>query len=212
MYRPNNSAIDDPAMLRHVMAEIGFAALVTPHDEGIEISHVPVVVYEADGETVIETHLARANAHWKLAGARSVLIFQGPQAYVSPSFYPSKRVDGKVVPTWAYIVVHAHGAFEAFNDTEGLGAHLEALTHRHEAGRAEPWTVSDAPVPYVAALKRGIVGLRFRPERLEGKWKVNQHRSAEDRQGTYQGLMQAGEQGVDLAQALASFSAGTAPE
>lgn len=212
MYRPNNSAIDDPATLRHVMTEIGFASLVTPHDEGIEISHVPVVVREEAGETVIETHLARANAHWKLTDARSVLIFQGPQAYVSPSFYPSKQVDGKVVPTWAYIVVHAHGAFEAFNDPEGLGAHLEALTNRHEAGRAEPWAVSDAPVPYVAALKRGIVGLRFRVSRLEGKWKVNQHKSAADRQGTYAGLMQSGEQGVDLAQALGSFPSGSAAE
>lgn len=208
MYRPDNSAIDDPELLGHVMAEIGFAALVTPHDEGIEISHVPVVVRVEGGETVIETHLARANPQWKLAGMRSVLIFQGPQAYISPSFYPSKQVDGKVVPTWAYIVVHAHGTFEAFNDTEGLGAHLEALTNRNEDRRAEPWAVSDAPVPYVAALKRGIVGLRFRPTKVEGKWKVNQHKSAEDQQGTYDGLMQSGEQGVDLAQALASFSSG----
>ncbi|PTQ72653.1 FMN-binding negative transcriptional regulator [Celeribacter persicus] len=205
MYRPNNSAIDDPATLRHVVAEIGFAALVTPHEVGIEITHVPVVVHEEGGQTVIETHLARANPHWKLAGARSVLIFQGPQAYVSPSFYPSKQEHGKVVPTWAYIVVHAHGTFEAFNDAEGLGAHLDALTDRHEVSRAEPWSVSDAPVPYIAALKRGIVGLRFTVERLEGKWKVNQHKSLEDRQGTYAGLMTSGEQGVDLAQALASF-------
>ncbi|TNE70031.1 MAG: FMN-binding negative transcriptional regulator [Rhodobacteraceae bacterium] len=208
MYRPNNSAIDDPEVLRHVMTEIGFAALVTPHEAGIEVSHVPVVVREEGGASVIETHLARANPHWKLAGARSVLIFQGPQAYISPSFYPSKQEHGKVVPTWAYIVVHAHGAFETFNDTEGLGAHLETLTDRHEAGRAEPWSVADAPVPYVAALKRGIVGLRFVAERLEGKWKVNQHKSLEDRQGTYAGLMASGEQGVDLAQALASFPEG----
>lgn len=205
MYRPNNSAIDDPEVLRHVMAEIGFAALVTPHEAGIEITHVPVVVRKENGKTVIETHLARANAHWTLAGAGSVLIFQGPQAYVSPSFYPSKQEHGKVVPTWAYIVVHAHGAFETFEGSEALGAHLKALTDKHEAGRAEPWAVSDAPVPYVAALKRGIVGLRFTVGRLEGKWKVNQHRSLEDRQGTYNGLMASGEQGVDLAQALASF-------
>ena len=209
MYRPNQSAIDDPETLRHAMAEIGFAALVTPHAEGIEISHLPVVLREEAEQTVIETHMARANAHWKLAGARSVLIFQGPQAYVSPSFYPSKQEHGKVVPTWSYIVVHAHGAFETFDGAAELGGHLNALTHRHEAGRAEPWSVADAPVPYIAALKRGIIGLRFVAPRLEGKWKVNQHRSAEDQRGTYEGLMGSGEQGVDLAQALASFSVRT---
>ncbi|SFI53215.1 FMN-binding negative transcriptional regulator [Celeribacter neptunius] len=207
MYRPNNSAIDDPATLRHVMAEIGFAALVTPHEGGIEISHLPFVVRDEDGQTVLETHVARANPHWKLEGTPSAVIFQGPQAYVSPSFYPSKQVDGKVVPTWAYIVTHAHGSFETFNSSEALGAHLNALTDRHETRRAEPWTVADAPVPYIAALKRGIVGLRMVVERLEGKWKVNQHKSPEDQRGTYEGLMGAGEQGVDLAQALASFSA-----
>ncbi|AJE48232.1 FMN-binding negative transcriptional regulator [Celeribacter indicus] len=205
MYRPNRSAIDDPSLLRHAMSEIGFGALVTPHGEGIGITHLPWIVREAEGRTVLEGHVARANGHWRLAGMQSVVIFQGPQAYVSPSFYPSKAEHGKVVPTWAYITVHAHGVFEAFNGGEELHAHLTALTDLHEVGRAEPWAVSDAPVPYLAALKRGIVGLRFVPTRVEGKWKVNQHRSAEDRRGTYEGLMGAGEQGVDLAQALASF-------
>lgn len=205
MYRPNHSAIDDPAMLRHVMAEIGFGALVTPSEDGIEISHLPFVVREEGGQTVLETHVARANAHWKLAGTPSVVIFQGPQSYVSPSFYPSKQVDGKAVPTWAYIVTHAHGTFETFQSAESLGAHLNDLTMRHEAGRAEPWSVSDAPVPYIAALKRGIVGLRMVVGKCEGKWKVNQHRSMADRRGTYDGLMASGEQGVELAQALASF-------
>ncbi|MBU0644948.1 MAG: FMN-binding negative transcriptional regulator [Alphaproteobacteria bacterium] len=207
MYTPNNSAINDPATLAHVMTEISFGALITPTAEGIEISHLPWIVREEGGRVILESHVARPNPHWKLAGAGSVVMFQGPQAYVSPSFYPSKQVDGKVVPTWAYIVVHAHGMFESFNGAEELHAHLRDLTHRHEAGRAEPWAMSDAPVPYLAALKRGIIGLRFTVDRLEGKWKVNQHKSTADRQGSYEGLMASGEQGVDLAQALASFPA-----
>ncbi|MCA0045181.1 FMN-binding negative transcriptional regulator [Celeribacter litoreus] len=207
MYRPNNSAIDDPRVLRSAMDQIAFGALVTPHAEGIEISHVPFVVREENGETILETHVARANPHWKLAGASSVVIFQGPHAYVSPSFYPSKQEHGKAVPTWAYIVVHAHGVFETFSDSAELGAHLNALTDRNEAGREEPWKVADAPAPFVAALKRGIVGMRLTVSKLEGKWKVNQHKSEQDRQGTYEGLMRSGEQGVDLAQALASFPA-----
>lgn len=205
MYRPNNSAIDDPDILRHAVAEIGFGALVTPYEGGIEVTHLPWVLREVAGQVVLESHVARANRHWDLAGQDSVVIFQGPQAYVSPSFYPSKQVHGKVVPTWAYITVHAHGVFETFGGSEELQAHLVGLTDRHEAGREGPWKVSDAPVPYIAALKRGIVGLRMVAPKLEGKWKVNQHRSMQDRQGTMAGLMGEGEQGVDLAQALASF-------
>ncbi len=207
MYRPNNTAIDDPAFLRSAMTELSFGALVTPHTEGIEITHVPWLVREEAGKTYLESHIARANPHWQLAGrGRSVVIFQGPQAYISPSHYPSKQVHGKAVPTWAYITVHAHGSLMAIDDGNWLHAHLAALTNRHEAGRADPWAVSDAPVAYIAALKRGIVGLRVEVARMEGKWKVNQDKSEQDRAGTYHGLMaEGGEQGIDIAQALASF-------
>ena len=204
MYRPQDTAIDDPALLRSVMSEIAFGALVTPHAGGIEITHLPWVVREEAGRTVLEAHVARANPHWQRLGP-SVAIFQGPQAYVSPSFYPSKQEHGKVVPTWAYIAVHAHGTPEAIRDGDWLHVHITALSDRHEAGRPEPWAVSDAPVAYLAALKRGIVGLRMTVDTLEGKWKVNQSKPAADRAGTYEGLMASGEQGVQLAQALASF-------
>ncbi|GAA3870307.1 FMN-binding negative transcriptional regulator [Celeribacter arenosi] len=204
MYRPDSTAIDDPALLRDVMDQISFGALVTSLGGEFEITHLPLLVRYEEGKTVLEGHFARANPHWKMEGP-SVVIFQGPQAYVSPSFYPSKAVHGKVVPTWAYIVVHAHGHFETVQDGAWLQAHISALSDRHEAAQSKPWSVSDAPVAYLAALKRGIVGFRFTVDRLEGKWKVNQHKSSQDRQGTYDGLMASGEQGQDLAQALASF-------
>lgn len=204
MYRPDQTAIDDPAFLRAAMQEIGFAALITPNGDAMEISHIPWVVREEGGATVLEAHLARANSHWKHAGP-STVIFQGPHAYVSPSFYPSKQVHGKAVPTWAYIAVHAHGHFETIEDGAWLANHISDLSDMHEAKRAAPWAVSDAPVAYIAALKRGIVGVRFHVTRLEGKWKVNQNKSAQDREGTYAGLMESGDAGVDLAQALASF-------
>lgn len=208
MYRPKSTAIDDPDLLRAAMAEISFGALVTPHAAGMEITHVPWLVHVEEGRTFLESHVARANPHWQLAGqGGSVVIFQGPNAYISPSHYPSKQVHGKVVPTWAYITVHAHGTLTAIRDGDWLHRHVTDLSNRHEAGRAEPWTVSDAPVAYIAAMKRGIVGLRMEVTRMEGAWKVNQDKSEQDRAGTYHGLMGEGrEQGVEIAQTLASFA------
>ncbi|WP_417259279.1 FMN-binding negative transcriptional regulator [Celeribacter sp.] len=210
MYRPDQTGIDDPSVLRAAMHEVSFGALVTPHAEGIEITHVPWLVREEGGKTYLESHIARPNPHWKLAGqGQSVVMFQGPHAYISPSFYPSKQIHGKAVPTWGYIVAHAHGTFEAIQDGDWLGAHLAALTQRHEAGRAAPWAVSDAPVAYIAALKRGIVGLRFEVARMEGKWKINQNKSEQDRSGTYSGLMaEGGDMARDLAEALEFFPKG----
>jgi transcriptional regulator len=185
------------------------AALVTPHADGIEVTHAPVVVQDEGGQIAFEMHVARGNPHWKRAdgGLRSVAIFQGPHAYVSPSFYPSKREHGKVVPTWAYIVVHAHGVLETMRDPERLMRHLEQLTHANEKLRSVPWQVSDAPEPYLESMMRGIVGMRFTVERLEGAWKFNQHKSEPDWKGTAEGLEQSGEAGVELARALRSWKA-----
>lgn len=207
MYRPDQTGIDDPNVLRAAMHEISFGALVTPHEGGIEISHVPWMVREEGTKTYLESHVARPNSHWTLAGAgQSVVMFQGPHAYISPSYYPSKQVHAKVVPTWGYIVAHAHGTFEAIQDGDWLNAHLSALSDRHEAGRANPWAMSDAPVAYIAALKRGIVGIRFDVSHMEGKWKVNQAKSEQDRAGTYHGLMsERSDMARDLAEALEFF-------
>lgn len=207
---PDVSHFDDPAFLGEAISQIGFGALTTYADPagqaGFEISHVPVVVKMEGEQVVIEAHVARANPHWKLAGrGQSVFVFQGPNSYVSPSFYPSKQEHGRAVPTWAYIAVHAHGHFETVQDAAWLQQHLQELTVKHEAHRKEPWSLQDAPVAYLAALKRGIVGLRFKPERLEGRWKVNQFKSTADRQGTIEGLMREGDDGRDIAETLASF-------
>lgn len=206
MYRPKNSAIDDPNVLSAAIDQIGFGALVTFVDGAFETTYLPVVVKQTDTGFAIEAHCARANPHWKIAGqGTSMFMFQGPHAYVAGGLYPSKNDDGKVVPTWNYIVVHAHGALQAISDGDWLHAHLNELTDKNEAGRAEPWAVSDAPVAYVAALKRGIVGLRMDVSKFEGRWKLEQNASPKNRAGLVAGLSQEGDMARDLAEALHSF-------
>ena len=118
----------------------------------------------------------------------SLAVFQGPQTYVSPSWYESKRQHGKVVPTWNYVVVHAHGALEIVEDSDWLLAHLKDLVTANEGGREQPWSISDAPAEFIQSMTRAIVGLRLTVERLEGKWKMSQNRSQADRAGALAGL------------------------
>jgi transcriptional regulator len=208
MYRPKNSAIDDPNVLSAAVDQIGFGALVTFVDGAFETTYLPVVVKHSGTGFVIEAHCARANPHWRIAGqGTSMFMFQGPHAYVAGGLYPSKKDDEKVVPTWNYIVVHAHGTLEAIKDGDWLQGHLNELTAKNEEGRAEPWAVSDAPVAYIAAMKRGIVGLRLTVSNFEGRWKLEQNASAKDRKGLVEGLSQEGDMARDLAEALYYFPA-----
>jgi transcriptional regulator len=189
MYIPRQFREERPDVLARAVRDIQFAALVTNAAEGLYVTHMPwVLVEDADGAWTLQGHVARANPHWMMAGAASVAIFQGPHAYVSPSWYATKREHGKVVPTWNYIAVHLHGVLEAVEDRDWLLAHLDDLTSANEAGRAQPWAVSDAPADFVHGLTRAIVGVRLRVERREGAWKMIQHRSEGDRLGTIAGL------------------------
>ena len=120
------------------------------------------------------------------------MVFQGPEAYVTPAWYPSKREHGKVVPTWNYVLVEARGQARVIEDEAWLRAQIEALTRLRESGRAEPWAVDDAPAPFVGAMLRGIVGVEIAVATLVGKWKVSQNRPAADRRGVAEGLAAEG--------------------
>src|SRR5262249_52931223 len=143
-------------------------------------------------------HVARANPQWRdvVAGSEALAIFLGPNAYVTPSYYATKRETGKVVPTWNYVAVHAYGRAEFFDDAERLRALVTELTRTHEGGRAAPWAVSDAPPDFVAGMLRSIVGIELKITRLEGKWKMSQNRPAVDRPGIVAGLAEDGEAAV----------------
>ena len=185
MYTPDHFREDRPDVLHDAMRKIGFATLVTT---GLEANHLPMLLQDG----VLRGHVARANPVWKAGDGAALAIFLGPHAYVSPSWYPSKAVAGKAVPTWNYITVHARGALRWVQDADWLRAHVTALSDAHEAGRAEPWQVSDAPASYVDSLLRAIVGFELAIETLEGKYKLSQNRDAADRDGVREAFAREG--------------------
>ena len=164
------------------------ATWATLTDGELAVHHVPFLLDRTRGPFgTLVGHVARANPVWR-DPRRSVLVFQGPQAYISPGWYASKREHGKVVPTWNYAVVHAQGTPVAVQEAAALLAIVKRLTDRHEAAQAHPWQVDDAPPDYVARLLEAIVGIEVPLERLVGKWKVSQNRSTADREGVAAGL------------------------
>lgn len=202
MYVPQQFREERRDVLVAAMRDIQLAAIVTPGADGPCATHVPVVVREAGDEVVLEFHVARQNPHWQLAGERSLAIFQGPQAYIHPGWYRSKAEHGRVVPTWTYVMVHAHGTLAAMESEAELLAHLNQLTDRNEAGREQPWSVVDAPEKYIQGMARAIVGLRMMVERLDGSWKLNQHKSDGDRAGVQAGLSNEPDAGARAISAL----------
>ena len=161
-------------------------------DEGELLANpVPFVLDPSRGEFgTLVGHVARANPVWKTCARamESLVVFQGPQAYVSPSWYDSKREHGKVVPTWNYATVQAHGVAQAMEDPAEVLRIVSQLTDHFEAGREHPWRVADAPAEYTAQLVRVIVGIEIPITRLTGKWKVSQNRGEADRLGVAAGL------------------------
>lgn len=195
MYLPAQFVVDDLSRLHALMRARPLAALVSAGASGLFATHLPTVLKDDGSHGTIECHLARGNPHWKdLAQVEEALmIFQGPEAYITPNWYPSKAEHGKVVPTWNYAVVHAYGRPQVMEEADWLRRHVSELTAQQEAGEAVPWALSDAPDSYVNAMLRGIVGFRFAIARLEGKWKMSQNRETQDREGVVSGLGGRGE-------------------
>lgn len=197
MYVPEQFKLGDVAEQHALMRAHPFAALITTGDAGFEVTHLPTVLKSEGALGVVECHVARANPHWKQigAGARALLIYSGPEAYIRPGWYPSKAAHGKVAPTWNYAVVHAHGRAEIVDDRSWLLRHVSELSDQQEAGTPQPWATSDAPTTYIEMLARGIVGMRFMIDRLEGKAKMSQNREMPDREGVVAGLAVRGAEG-----------------
>ncbi len=187
MYVPSHYAAEDADALIARLARRWAGVLVSVDSDGAPVgTHLPLMW---NAETKIATgHIARANPHWKLGAGRALIVLAGPEAYVSPGYYPSKREHGKTVPTWNYEAVHLTGRVEWFDDAAELEAVVAELSAQHEAGREEPWALDDAPRPYIDALLRGIVGVRFHAERIEAKRKLSQNKSQADFAGVTHGL------------------------
>ncbi len=190
MYIPPAFRENDTAAMHAVIDDARLANLVTHSAEGLVATPLPLMLDRSEGvHGVLYGHMARANPQWQtVLTGEAMVIFMGPDAYVTPSWYATKRETGKVVPTWNYIAVHAYGLPEFFTDSDRLLALVTRLTKRHEGSRAAPWAVSDAPAQYIQSQLRGIIGIRMPITRLEGKRKMSQNRSAEDRAGVVDGL------------------------
>ena len=192
MYQPAHHVESRPEVLQELIRAHPLGLLVVNGPNGPVANPVPFLFDAAEGARgQLTCHVARANTQWRLIAAQPetpvLVVFQGPQAYVTPSWYAAKAEHGKVVPTWNYCIVQARGKASVIEDAEWLRAQVGALTERHEGGRATPWAVADAPERFVETMLRGIVGIEIEVLELAGKWKLSQNRSQADRAGVVQG-------------------------
>lgn len=195
MHTPKIFAQSDDQKLIEMIRANSFATLVCQTSNGLRADHIPLYfTQQADQSALLRGHIGKANPLWEeLANNSQVLaIFHGPQAYISPNYYPSKQQDGKVVPTWNYAVVHVRGRIFFNHDSEWKLAMLNALTDLNEQSQTRPWSVADAPEQYTERMLAGIVGLEIQVSSLEGQWKLSQNKQAADRDGVVQGTLQSG--------------------
>jgi transcriptional regulator len=196
MYVPKHFEEPDVKVLHALIRSHPLGAWVTQADGGLVVNHIPFLVDSVRGDhgTLIG-HVARANPIWKSFSKEmaSVVIFQGPQTYITPSWYPTKHAHGKAVPTWNYAVVHVHGLPRAIEDRDWLLRHVTELSDLHESESAVPWSVSDAPPDYINTMLKAIVGIELPISTVVGKWKTSQNRPLPDKLGTIAGLYERGD-------------------
>lgn len=206
MYIPAHFREDRIDVLHEAIRSAGPATLISHTADGLFASHAPMVLQtDPPPYGTLIGHLAKANPHLRAAdpAVETLVIFHGPNGYITPSYYPTKHTNAKVVPTWNYVAIHAYGTLEPVEDPAELLEIVTDLTRAHEAPRAAAWAVSDAPDDFIQGMLRGITGFRLRITRLEGKFKLSQNRPAADQQGVVEGLRADG-QGA-LADAVAAL-------
>ena len=191
MYTPKDFLVDDLPTLHADMQRNSFAALVTLTSSGLVATHLPILLDPDRGPLgTLLGHVSRANHQWQQSDAatEALLIFNGPDTYVTPNWYPAKQETHRVVPTWNYAAIHAYGPITFFDDPTRLREIVTRLTDLHEATFPQPWKVTDAPANYIDGQLKAIVGFELPISRIEGKRKFNQNRSAADQSGVITGL------------------------
>ena len=192
MYVPSHFAESRVDVLHDLIRTYPFGALVVLASDGLDANHIP---FEIDPQPApfgtLRGHVARANPVWRdfSTGVDALVMFQGAHAYISPAWYATKKEHGKVVPTWNYAVVHAHGPLRVIDDRNWLRQFVGKLTDRHEATRSDPWKVTDAPADFIDTMVAAIIGIEIPIAKLTGKWKVSQNRPEKDRAGVIEGLV-----------------------
>jgi transcriptional regulator len=195
MYQPAHFVEEDLPTLHSLIKAHPLGLLISADADDLQANPIPFLLDANVGERgVLRMHLARANPQWQhlAQGAKALAVFQGSDAYVTPSWYQSKKDHGKVVPTWNYVSVQVRGKVRIMDDPIWLHRQLTALTAGHELGRSDEWSINDAPADFIEMQKRAIVGVEMEIEDIVGKWKVSQNRPVADRSSVAAGLADDG--------------------
>lgn len=195
MFQPSYFKQTDIKQMLAFVREYPMASIVTMSSNGLVGNHIPMLVIERDGQYLLQGHVARANSTWQDMdeSVDALALFHGPNAYVSPSWYPSKKDDPKTVPTWNYVAVHVTGKIKFFDDKIWLKKHLENLSDTHERRVNESWQLSDAPVDYIDKMLKAIVGVEISINDIKGNTKMSQNHSQQNRDGVFKGLSALGQ-------------------
>lgn len=191
MYIPKHFQDSDQQSLFNTIQQIQTANLITQHPTGLTATFLPLYLEEAEGQQgILYGHIAKANSQWQQTfnNTEALAIFTGPDAYITPSWYPSKKIHHKEVPTWNYIAVHVYGTIEFIEDTNTLLNIVTKLTNANEKNRQQPWQITDAPQDYIQAMLKAIIGVKITISKIEGKRKLSQNKTPENQQGVIQGL------------------------
>jgi transcriptional regulator len=192
MHIPKRFLQDDITKLKGMMAAHSFATFITQNESEIEANHMPLVLNKSANKDVLQGHIAKVNPLWKSLKDKSevLIIFNGPNCYISPNYYPTKKENGKVVPTWNYVSVHVKGIVSFIHDKQWILSMLNNLTDHYEANQPVPWSVSDAPQAYINKMLSAIVGLEIEIVSITGKWKISQDKIEVNMKGIIEGLSQ----------------------
>lgn len=190
MYCPSLFREERPEVLLDLISAHPLATLITAGSNGLIANLIPFTHHVGGEHGILRAHLARGNKQLDALreGTEALVVFQGPECYVTPSWYPSKAENGKVVPTWNFTMVQVRGKPQVFDDANWVRAQIDEMTNQHECERSSPWKISDAPEDFIAAQLKAIVGIEIHIRSIEGKWKVSQNRLPADRQGVIDGL------------------------
>jgi len=208
MYLPKHFEETDLLTLHRLMQAHPLSTLVTHGADGLNADHIPLLVSVNEaGQTVLRGHVARANTMWKeyRQDVDALIVFQGADSYITPSWYPTKKEAGKAVPTWNYAVVHASGPLRIMDDAQWLREQLTVLTATHEASMPQPWSIEDAPADYIEKMLAAIVGIEIVVTKLSGKWKISQNQPVPNREGVIEGLRSLGQPDANAMAALVAL-------
>lgn len=197
MYQPPYHREDRLPIHHALIRAYPLGTMITSGPGGLDGNPLPFVLDEKAGlKGVLKSHIARENRQWRDFDPRMevLVVFMGPQTYVSPSWYVAKQESGEVVPTWNYACVHVYGTIRLIDDRDWLFSQIRDLTDLEERERTSPWSIDEAPAGFISAMLEAIIGIEITISRIEGKWKVSQNRSEDDRRGIIAGLRGSGDE------------------